>query len=132
MSNILRVLNNAREALVAAWARLRRHLHGWPDGVADTPAPYRVERLSEVPDDPTHGVLYVVGEGAHEWYAVVRCPCGCSETLLMSLLPDARPRWTVAVDEDGLPSLSPSVNRLVGCRSHFFIRAGQVDWCAPG
>ena len=118
--------------LLSAWARLRGLLPHGPGGLPTPPPRYRAERTDEVPDDPEVGVLYVVGEGAHEWYAVLRCPCGCGETLVMSLLADARPRWRVLVDAAGVPSLSPSVNRLIGCRSHFFLRSGRIDWCGPG
>jgi hypothetical protein len=122
-------LRAARAALTTWWAQLRGRLPRWLGGAPSKPPPYRTERADEVPDDPEGGVLYVVGEGAHEWYAVMRCPCGCGESLVMSLLTDARPRWRVTTDERGVPSLSPSVNRRVGCRSHFFLREGHIAWC---
>jgi glycyl-tRNA synthetase beta chain len=31
--------------------------------------------------------------------------------------------------KDGKPTISPSILRLRGCKSHFFIRNGQVLWC---
>lgn len=118
----MRVLTLAVGVLRAWWSRLR---HLW----SGEPTPYHITRAEEVPDTPEGGMLYVVGEGNHEWYAVMRCPCGCGESLVMSLLAGARPRWRVTVDEDGIPSLSPSVNRRVGCRSHFFLREGRIVWC---
>ena len=129
MIDLRHIVQAVRASALSAWARLRRVL---PRGLGGSPPPrYRVERAGEVPDAPEVGTLYVVGEGAHEWYAVLRCPCGCGETLVMSLLADARPRWRVLVDDDGAPSLSPSVHRVVGCRSHFFLRSGRIDWCGP-
>ncbi|WP_236819161.1 DUF6527 family protein [Alicyclobacillus ferrooxydans] len=57
------------------------------------------------------------------------CPCGCGEVLHMSLHPDGRPRWELTRHPDGTVSLSPSVWRKVGCRSHFFLERGRVRWC---
>lgn len=131
MSAVQRVLLAVHAATSAAWTRLRARLPRWLGGVPAGPLPYRTERADEIPDDLKGGVLYVVGEGPHEWYAAMMCPCGCGEPLVMSLLADARPRWRVSVDDAGVPSLSPSVNRLVGCRSHFFLRSGRIDWCGP-
>lgn len=42
------------------------------------------------------------------------CPCGCGQTLHMSLLAEDRPRWEVTVHDDGTPSLHPSVWRRWG------------------
>lgn len=59
----------------------------------------------------------------------LRCPCGCEEIILLSLSSSRSPRWQVSLDWLGRPSISPSVRRLDGCRSHFWIRSGKVDWC---
>ncbi|WP_418219703.1 DUF6527 family protein [Burkholderia territorii] len=40
-----------------------------------------------------------------------------------------RPRWTLTLKRTRLPSLSPSVDRTVGCRSHFWLRRGVIQWC---
>jgi hypothetical protein len=48
----------------------------------------------------------------------------------LSCLPDARPRWSVIRNADGTVTLHPSVARIRGCQSHFFIRAGKVVWCS--
>ena len=132
MIDLRHSVQTAWASVLSAWARLRGVLPRGLGGLPSSPPRYRVERADEVPDVPEVGVMYVVGEGVHEWYAVLGCPCGCGEALVMSLLPDARPRWRVSVDDAGAPSLSPSVNRLVGCRSHFFLRSGRIDWCGPG
>lgn len=77
--------------------------------------------------EPT--TLYLLGEGGQVWQAVMVCPCGCGETLHMSTLADDWPRWKVQRHEEGTASLSPSVWRKVGCRSHFWLRQGRIDWC---
>ena len=56
------------------------------------------------------------------------CPCGCGETLYMNLQRDRRPCWRFTVDRRGTATLHPSVWRQVGCRSHFFLRRGVVQW----
>lgn len=130
MTRLLRLVRAGWAIALSAWERLRGQLPRWLGGPS-SPPPYRIERTDDVPDDPERNVLYVVGEGDHEWYAVMRCPCGCGEPLVMSLIDGVRPRWRVSLDVDGVPSLSPSVNRRVGCRSHFFLRSGRIDWCIP-
>jgi hypothetical protein len=48
--------------------------------------------------------------------------------LEMMLLPEVTPRWRLRTDEEG-PSLHPSVWAADGCRSHFWLRNGLVQWC---
>lgn len=91
--------------------------------------PYRTVRVEELPEQPAKRTLYILGEGEHQWFVAMICPCGCGEVLQMGILADARPRWTVSVDANGIPSLSPSVWRQVGCKSHFFLIRGQIQWC---
>ena len=81
-----------------------------------------------MPDQVESGVLYLVGEGPHLWFAAFLCPCGCGEAIQLSLSPDSRPRWGVEEHSDGTVSLSPSVWRVRGCRSHFFLRRGHIAW----
>jgi hypothetical protein len=90
--------------------------------------PYRSVRVEELPDRLAKKTLYIAGEGPHLWFVAMICPCGCGEILQMCLLQDARPRWTVSVDSNGVPSLSPSVWRQVGCKSHFFLVRGRIQW----
>jgi hypothetical protein len=73
--------------------------------------------------------VYLVGEGEHLWQAVFKCPCGCEDDVQLSLMPEGRPRWHATVHENETVSLWPSVSRTVGCRSHFFVRHGRIDWC---
>lgn len=103
-------------SLQAAWAWLTRS-RCW-----------RVERLCDEPEALQPRVLYLVGE--HEpWVAVFKCPCGCEKGVRLNLLKGHRPRWTVTLNPNGIPTVSPSINRQVGCRSHFFVMDGRVKWC---
>lgn len=73
--------------------------------------------------------VFVVREGTLKKWAYLRCPCGCREVIQLSLNPSRRPRWEVREDWFLRPTLHPSVNRLDGCRSHFWVRSGAVEWC---
>lgn len=85
--------------------------------------------VGEEPDVLASRTVYVVGEDGHQWYAAFDCPCGCGETIKLSLIPGDRPGWKLRQHWDGTASLAPSVWRKVGCKSHFWLRKGKVDWC---
>ena len=84
----------------------------------------------DAPDHPKARILYVITEDGEPWSAAMLCPCGCGKTLHMNLLLDERPVWRLTVHEDGTSSLYPSINRMKGCRAHFWFRMGRVYWCA--
>lgn len=96
---------------------------------AEPRAGLRTAHANDPPVVLLPGSLYLVGALADPWCAMLRCPCGCRETLHLDLLPEVRPRWDVRLSPAGRASLTPSVHRARGCRSHFFLREGRVDWC---
>jgi hypothetical protein len=73
--------------------------------------------------------LVLAREDGEDWCVGMRCPCGCGQVIELLVLAQAKPRWDVAIDVTGRPSLSPSVWLQKGCRSHFWIRHGRVHWC---
>jgi hypothetical protein len=81
----------------------------------------------EEPDSIDEWVIYIVGERANYWMITFKCPCGCDSVISLNLLKGVRPRWKFKT-RWGTISISPSVWRRVGCRSHFYIRKGRVDW----
>lgn len=93
------------------------------------PVPLRSLIVEDLPDALESKIVYLVGEGDYLWFAAMLCPCGCGETLHMSLLPDSHPKWKLLRHDDGTVSLHPSVWRTKGCRSHFFLRNGMIVWC---
>jgi Family of unknown function (DUF6527) len=97
--------------------------------VRRAPVPLRTVFVEELPDDLESKSVYLVGEGSYLWFAAMLCPCGCGETLHMSLLPGGHPRWEVIRHDDGTVSVDPSVRRNKGCRSHFFLKKGIIVWC---
>lgn len=92
-------------------------------------SPYKTVYIEELPDQLKKNHIYVLGEREHLWEAAILCPCGCGETLHMSLHREGRPRWKVEKHKNGTVSLYPSVWRKVGCRSHFYFRKGYIEWC---
>jgi hypothetical protein len=90
---------------------------------------HRAVLVAELPRVLVPGTAYLIGEGEHRWAVALRCPCGCRETIQLNLVPEMRPRWTARVEDDRTLSLSPSVWRQVGCRSHFVMNRGRVAWC---
>jgi hypothetical protein len=92
-------------------------------------APYKFERVEDLPDITQPLTLYLAGSEKNLWAAAMLCPCGCKERIELNLLTAARPCWTVKTDEDGTATLSPSVWRQKGCGSHFFLRNGLIQWC---
>jgi hypothetical protein len=93
------------------------------------PAPFAIVLVEDLPDEPRPRTLYLAGEPGHPWCAALACPCGCGDVIRLNLLGDARPCWSVVEHRDGTVSVEPSVWRQKGCRSHFFVRRGYIDWC---
>jgi hypothetical protein len=88
---------------------------------------FSVIRTEEAPDSLEECVVYLLGEGDYLWSAVLLCPCGCKEAIHLNLLPDASPCWSVRLSGKKL-WIDPSIARQNGCRSHFFVRAGKIEW----
>lgn len=103
------------------WGRLR---DWWAGRIR-----YRASRVTELPDSPRPGRVYLEGERGEVWVAALICPCGCGELIQLNLQPDQRPRWGVTEHADGAVTINPSIWRHVGCKSHFFLRTGLVAWC---
>jgi hypothetical protein len=78
---------------------------------------------------PTRGDVVLTIDEGEPWSVGIRCPCQCGGVIEMLVLPGAKPRWDVAVDHRGRPTISPSIWRNVGCKSHFWLREGRVHWC---
>jgi len=74
-----------------------------------------------------HQIAIVDDRGALKW-ALVPCPCQCGELIHACLMRSRNPHWDLSLDSDGYATLSPSLWRSSGCRSHFFIRNGRLIW----
>lgn len=94
----------------------------------DTRPHYQLERAEDIPDVVLDRVMYLIGEGKSPWMASFLCPCGCKETISLSLIKTDDPRWQARVSREGEVTLTPSVWRTKGCKSHFFVRRSRVIW----
>lgn len=108
-------------------SRLWRTLFG--SGADVTSRGFKVRFEADLADEFVPGMLSVVGEAGSYWCAAMACPCGCGARIHLSLVRTDTPHWSLAVDRAGRPTLYPSVWRTSGCRSHFFLRRGQIIWC---
>jgi hypothetical protein len=89
---------------------------------------YAATSVEDLPDEPEHRIVYLIGDIGTPWSAALVCPCGCKELIQLSLVRNDNPRWRYRWHDDGTVSLDPSVWRTKGCRSHFHIRGGRVVW----
>ncbi len=87
-----------------------------------------IRQVDDAPKKPKANVLYTIGR-PDPWRAALVCPCGCNCVIHLSLLKNDSPRWHLTISGSGLPSLHPSIRRIAGCRSHFFIAKGEIVWC---
>lgn len=110
--------------------RIFRSLWSWLKGqvVAERPD-FRLFACDDEPELLSAGVLYLVGPSPHQWKATLLCPCGCDEQIDLNLMADTKPRWKCTISSAGRVTMHPSVWRTRGCRSHFWIREGNVVWC---
>jgi hypothetical protein len=85
--------------------------------------------VADVTRELDNYVVYIVTNQNFPWQIVMICPCGCDKILYLNLLKELHPSWTFEVDKANRISLRPSVHRIVGCQSHFYLTKGEVIWC---
>ena len=90
--------------------------------------PIRIVIVADEPDTIRPNCLYLLGSFRRSWAAILNCPCGCNAVIRLNLLPEVRPRWKVKKHLDSTVSVFPSIDRMFGCKSHFWIRRGIVIW----
>ena len=99
----------------------------WLETTLDSRPALRATRVEEPPEQIATGLIYLVGDGV-PWSVMLVCPCGCNQTIALSLIPNDRPRWRAREHQDGSVSISPSIWRTKGCKSHFFVKKGRIVW----
>jgi hypothetical protein len=104
------------------WARKKRDGFG-PD------RRIQVIRGDSLPPKLPKRDLVLAREDDEDWCVGMRCPCGCGANIELLVIPEAKPRWDVSIDANQRPTLTPSVWVQRGCRSHFWLRGGRVQWC---
>jgi hypothetical protein len=73
--------------------------------------------------------LVLARDEDEDWCVGMRCPCGCGQAIELMLIREVKPRWDLSVNSAGKPTLHPSVWLQRGCRSHFWLRGGCIQWC---
>ena len=89
---------------------------------------YKAKFIDDVPDKFDNKTIYIIGNEGYYWQAVMICPCGCNKILHMNLMKQYYPSWKFKINKKEVITLSPSINRTVGCKSHFFISKGKIAW----
>lgn len=89
----------------------------------------KIEEGDSLPNRLPFRNIVLTQDDGEQWSVGMRCPCGCGTTIELLVIPEAKPRWDVEVNNHGLPTLKPSIWLNKGCRSHFWIREGKVIWC---
>lgn len=82
----------------------------------------------DVPAEILEDKVYVVGEKKNKWLAILRCPCGCNETIQLNLLKAGSVCWTTKIHRNRTVTIRPSIWRTTGCKSHFTIKRGFTGW----
>jgi hypothetical protein len=111
--------------------RIWTWLSGWLEAVREWFAPGRrvlVQIGDTLPANMPKQDLILLKDDGEDWSVGLCCPCGCGDVIELLLLPDVAPRWDIRIDRHGRPTLTPSVWRTTGCRSHFWLREGRVIW----
>ncbi len=104
----------------------RRLISRWPWRRSKV---FHYQRVEDFPDRLDKAKVYLAGEDQNLWAASMICPCGCGAIIRLNLLQQVRPCWSAQEHSDGTLTLTPSVWRQKGCRSHFVLREGRIRWC---
>lgn len=107
----------------------RRIIRSWVDALTArfSRGKYTFCYVEEPPENLKPNTLYIVKDGKEPDSLIFNCPCGCGNRIELNLLPDCSPRWVLKIKRKKI-SISPSVWATRGCRSHFWIRDGKVEW----
>lgn len=88
---------------------------------------FAYEFVEDLPQRTDERTVYLVGENGFVWQIAFYCPCKCGQLIQLNALKETSPNWEYVL-KGNLISLKPSVWRTVGCKSHFFLRNGNVIW----
>ena len=105
-----------------------RRLFKWIERLFQKERPLNYRFVQDVPPTLKRRTIYVVGENGYHWQIVMQCPCGCKAVLHMNLMEDEKPSWSYAIGKTGSITIRPSIHRVVGCKSHFFVCEGIIIW----
>jgi hypothetical protein len=73
-------------------------------------------------------MLYREVRKSYPKWAHLMCP-RCGDHIQLPIAASPR-NWTVSVDWLNRPTVRPSIWETASCRAHFFVRRGELEWCA--
>lgn len=79
-------------------------------------------------DELLENKVYIVKNNSISKWILMKCPCGCMDTITLSLMKTYRPNWKMSIDKKKRITLNPSIWKQEGCESHFFIIKNKVKW----
>lgn len=82
----------------------------------------------DLPDTIKSKQILIIKDGVEPELLVLKCPCGCNQDIMLNLLKDTKPKWDFDFTSKDEINIYPSIWRNIGCKSHFFIKKGKVDW----
>ncbi len=82
----------------------------------------------DLPDTIKSKQILIIKDGVEPELLVLKCPCGCNQDIMLNLLKDTKPKWDFDFTSNAEINIYPSIWRNIGCKSHFFIKNGKVDW----
>lgn len=90
-------------------------------------------KIEIIPDNPNPDLLkdriiYVVGNDKYVKWAYLKCPSNCGDLIMLSLVNSVGPSWKIKQDNLGRPTIYPSIHKLDGCKSHFWLKKGIIQW----
>ncbi len=88
----------------------------------------KIAESNPTPDKILGQQIYIVGGKGYKKWAYLRCPCGCNDIVTLSLMEKHRPNWRLKIDRLNRPTIYPSIWKTDGCRSHFWITKGKLEW----
>jgi Family of unknown function (DUF6527) len=89
---------------------------------------YKSIQVDNYPKKVAPRTVYIVCDGPITDTIIFKCPCGCKADIYLNLLKDTRPNWSYFLDVRDKVTISPSIWRKAGCKSHFFVRKGRICW----
>jgi len=93
---------------------------------------YRFTFVEEIPLKIKGNTIYIVGVINQPWLLEFMCPCGCQSIIQLNLLTNANPCWDFRINKKNKISISPSIWRTVGCKSHFLVKKSKIVWVTIG
>jgi hypothetical protein len=91
---------------------------------------YNVKWVEQRPreNDITAKTIFIVGTKKNPKWAMMKCPCGCGDSINICLMKGHYLNWKIGFDKLKRISFSPSIRKLDNCKSHFFIIKGSINW----